>query len=338
MFFGHAVCWVLADTLEAARLGALAVEVDYEPLPSVVTVREAIEAGSFQGGQPRLERGDVDAAFAAPSTCSAGSRPRRPGALLPRDPLLARPRRRGRPGLRPEQHPAPERDPGDRRARAGPGEPRRHGPVPADGRGLRGKGDAAARVRRHRGPRSRPDGAAGAAAPHPDPGPHHDRQAARFPRPVARRLRRHRPHPGAGCNPDLGRRLEPRPLGTRSRPGPLPRRQRVLDPEPEGQRPDRADAQDVPDRVPRVRRPPGDARHRGRPRPLRPTPRDRPRAAATAELLRGGSAHPVRPGGSSPGAGSSVLGAGARHRRGRGTLGRIAEFNAPTSTPSGRWP
>ncbi|MBW8730509.1 MAG: xanthine dehydrogenase molybdopterin binding subunit, partial [Terrabacter sp.] len=65
MFFGHAVCWVLADTLEAARLGALAVEVDYEPLPSLVTVREAIEAGSFQGGQPRLERGEVDEAFVA---------------------------------------------------------------------------------------------------------------------------------------------------------------------------------------------------------------------------------------------------------------------------------
>ncbi|MEO7752263.1 MAG: xanthine dehydrogenase molybdopterin binding subunit [Terracoccus sp.] len=63
MFFGHAVCWVLGETLEAARLGCLAVEVDYEPLPSVVTVREAIDAESFQGGQPRLERGDVEAVF-----------------------------------------------------------------------------------------------------------------------------------------------------------------------------------------------------------------------------------------------------------------------------------
>src|SRR6478752_2307498 len=42
LFFGHAVCWVLGDTLEAARLGAAAVEVDVEPLPSYVTVREAI--------------------------------------------------------------------------------------------------------------------------------------------------------------------------------------------------------------------------------------------------------------------------------------------------------
>jgi len=42
MFYGHAVCWVLGETLEAARLGAAAVEVDAEPLPSCVTVRDAI--------------------------------------------------------------------------------------------------------------------------------------------------------------------------------------------------------------------------------------------------------------------------------------------------------
>ncbi len=63
MFFGHSVCWVLGETLEAARLGALAVEVDYEPLPSLVTVREAIAHGSFQGGQPHMERGDIEAGF-----------------------------------------------------------------------------------------------------------------------------------------------------------------------------------------------------------------------------------------------------------------------------------
>ena len=33
MYHGHAVCWVLGETLEAARRGAPAVEVDYEPLP-----------------------------------------------------------------------------------------------------------------------------------------------------------------------------------------------------------------------------------------------------------------------------------------------------------------
>ena len=64
MFYGHAVCWVLAETIEAARRGALAVEVSCEPLPSLVTVREAIAAESFQGGRPHMERGDVEAGLA----------------------------------------------------------------------------------------------------------------------------------------------------------------------------------------------------------------------------------------------------------------------------------
>ncbi|WP_284750780.1 xanthine dehydrogenase molybdopterin binding subunit [Arthrobacter sp. efr-133-R2A-120] len=63
MFYGHAVCWVLGETLESARLGAEAVEVDYEPLPSLVTLTEAIEAESFQGHQPKVNRGDADAAL-----------------------------------------------------------------------------------------------------------------------------------------------------------------------------------------------------------------------------------------------------------------------------------
>ncbi|MCT1366869.1 xanthine dehydrogenase molybdopterin binding subunit [uncultured Kocuria sp.] len=58
MYFGHAVCWVIGETAEAARIGAEAVEVDYEPLPSIVTVPEAIEAQSFQGPQHLMERGD----------------------------------------------------------------------------------------------------------------------------------------------------------------------------------------------------------------------------------------------------------------------------------------
>ena len=64
MYRGHAVCWVLADSLEAARLGALAVEVEYEELPALVTMAEAIAAGSFQGARPTLRRGDPEAAWA----------------------------------------------------------------------------------------------------------------------------------------------------------------------------------------------------------------------------------------------------------------------------------
>lgn len=64
MFYGQALCWVLGETAEAARLGAVAVEVEYEPLPSLVTVAEAIAAGSFQGEPRVVRRGDADAALA----------------------------------------------------------------------------------------------------------------------------------------------------------------------------------------------------------------------------------------------------------------------------------
>ncbi|HEY5222501.1 MAG TPA: xanthine dehydrogenase molybdopterin binding subunit [Microbacteriaceae bacterium] len=65
MYYGHAVCWVLGETQEAARLGAAAVELEYETLPSVITVSEAIAAGSFQGKARVSRRGDVDAALEA---------------------------------------------------------------------------------------------------------------------------------------------------------------------------------------------------------------------------------------------------------------------------------
>ncbi len=65
MFHGHAVCWVLAESLEAARLGALAVQVDYQELPAIIDVRDAIAQESYQGVQPLLERGDLETGFAA---------------------------------------------------------------------------------------------------------------------------------------------------------------------------------------------------------------------------------------------------------------------------------
>ncbi|MET7320028.1 xanthine dehydrogenase molybdopterin binding subunit [Streptomyces sp. NPDC005549] len=64
MFHGHAVAWVLGETLEAARLGAAAVEVDLEELPSLITLPEAIAAGSYHGARPVMTHGDVDAGFA----------------------------------------------------------------------------------------------------------------------------------------------------------------------------------------------------------------------------------------------------------------------------------
>ncbi len=64
MFHGHAVAWVIAETLEAARLGAAAVEVELDEQPSLITVQEAIAADSFHGARPVMLTGDVDAGFA----------------------------------------------------------------------------------------------------------------------------------------------------------------------------------------------------------------------------------------------------------------------------------
>ncbi|WP_415953165.1 xanthine dehydrogenase molybdopterin binding subunit [Streptomyces sp. KLOTTS4A1] len=64
MFHGHAVAWVLGESLEAARLGAEAVVVEVEELPSVITLEEAIAGDSFHGARPVMRTGDLDAGFA----------------------------------------------------------------------------------------------------------------------------------------------------------------------------------------------------------------------------------------------------------------------------------
>ena len=63
MFYGQAVCWVLAGSADAARRGADAIEVEYQQLEAILTLQEAIAAESFQGSQPVLRRGDVQLGF-----------------------------------------------------------------------------------------------------------------------------------------------------------------------------------------------------------------------------------------------------------------------------------
>jgi len=63
MFFGQPVAWVLGEDLEAAKAGAKAVSVDYDPLESLVTVQDAIKANSFHGIQPVIQKGDWEAGF-----------------------------------------------------------------------------------------------------------------------------------------------------------------------------------------------------------------------------------------------------------------------------------
>jgi len=72
MFMGHAVAWVLAEDEDAARAGAAVVAVDYEPLPSIVSVAQAVDAASFQGVARTMNRGDVDAALAGAARVITG--------------------------------------------------------------------------------------------------------------------------------------------------------------------------------------------------------------------------------------------------------------------------
>ncbi|MEU6374024.1 xanthine dehydrogenase molybdopterin binding subunit [Streptomyces sp. NPDC046909] len=64
MFYGHAVAWVLGENLEAARLGAAAVEVELDEQPAVITLQDAMAAESYHGARPLMETGDIAAGFA----------------------------------------------------------------------------------------------------------------------------------------------------------------------------------------------------------------------------------------------------------------------------------
>jgi xanthine dehydrogenase large subunit len=59
MFHRQPVAWVLADTSEDARRGASRVVASYEPRPAILSIAQAIEAGSFLTDALRLSRGDV---------------------------------------------------------------------------------------------------------------------------------------------------------------------------------------------------------------------------------------------------------------------------------------
>ena len=64
MFHNQPVAWVLGETLEAARLGALAVVAEYRPRPAILSVEDAIAQGSFHSGPLCIRRGDAEAELA----------------------------------------------------------------------------------------------------------------------------------------------------------------------------------------------------------------------------------------------------------------------------------
>ena len=55
---------VVADTHENAKLAARKVRVDYEELPAILSIREAIHAKSFHPNSEKwMRKGDVDRCF-----------------------------------------------------------------------------------------------------------------------------------------------------------------------------------------------------------------------------------------------------------------------------------
>jgi xanthine dehydrogenase large subunit len=71
-YHSQPVAWVLGETQEAARLGALRVWAEYRPLTPILTIPEAIAAGSYHSGPHRIRRGEAGAELRASSYTLAG--------------------------------------------------------------------------------------------------------------------------------------------------------------------------------------------------------------------------------------------------------------------------
>jgi xanthine dehydrogenase large subunit len=63
-YVGQPVAAVAADTLDAARIAARLVNIEYEPLPGVLTIEDAIACGNFVSPPQAIVRGEVEPALA----------------------------------------------------------------------------------------------------------------------------------------------------------------------------------------------------------------------------------------------------------------------------------
>jgi xanthine dehydrogenase large subunit len=66
MYHSQPVAWVLGETLDAAQRGARRVIAEYEPLPAILTIEEAIRAGSFHSAPLKIARGDASVIESSP--------------------------------------------------------------------------------------------------------------------------------------------------------------------------------------------------------------------------------------------------------------------------------
>ena len=72
LYHSQPVAWVLAETLNAAQRGAAAIRPEYNPLPAILTIQQAIAAQAFHAGPHRIRRGDPEAALASAPHCLEG--------------------------------------------------------------------------------------------------------------------------------------------------------------------------------------------------------------------------------------------------------------------------
>lgn len=64
LYFIQAIGVVVADTHENAKIAARKVHIEYEELPSILTIQDAINAESFHPNTEKcLRKGDVDLCF-----------------------------------------------------------------------------------------------------------------------------------------------------------------------------------------------------------------------------------------------------------------------------------
>jgi xanthine dehydrogenase large subunit len=66
LYHSQPVAWVLGEALEAAQRGAARIAVEYEPLPAILTIDDAILAASFHSAPLRIARGDLSAIDSSP--------------------------------------------------------------------------------------------------------------------------------------------------------------------------------------------------------------------------------------------------------------------------------
>ena len=85
LFYHQPIAWVLGETLEAAQRGAARVTAEYEPLPAILTIEQAIEAGSFLTEAASDRRRRHVRGRREPRSCRRRARDRRSGTFLSGD-------------------------------------------------------------------------------------------------------------------------------------------------------------------------------------------------------------------------------------------------------------